>query len=220
MKSKIFGACLLLPLVTMARLEASVTLQFEFEALRDSSGTPVASSTYAIFVVDSNKNNVFPSAAELLGSALSVGGYIGDDRIFYAGLVNAVANLSGTVASLTGNDLGLSSDDEIAGTKWALYWFPGLSSAPEGGLQADQSYGFYHNATIDSYTQIEFGATAAMVMPNNGSTVQVLYLDTATEATAFPSVSDFTASFIVVPEPSAMVLTLLSSALLLRRRRA
>ena len=217
LNKKLFG--LFLAFLSAQQLFASVTIQFEFEALRDSSGNPLLSQTYAVFIADSNKNSVFPSASDLFQSELKVGDYVGDDRIFYSGLIGTDGLLDGTAATITGNDLGLASGDEISGTKWAVYWFPGLSAAPgEDGLQAGQSYGFYHNNEIDPYTEANFGATAAMVMPGEG-TVQVLYLDSETEPTSFPSPEDFTANFTVIPEPTAMVLVLLSSAVLLRRRR-
>lgn len=217
---KIFVGFVLLALPVQQNL-ASVTIQFEFEAFRDSSGSPLTSETYAVFIADTNKDSAFPSASDLFGSGLEVGDDINSGRVFFSGVVGANSILSGTASAISGNDLGLNSDDEISGTKWAVYWFPGLSAAPgPGGLQDGQSYGFYHSDQIDPYAQSDFGASASMVMPGDGSTVSVIYVDNETNTnTSFPSPQDFTASFTVIPEPNSVILVLVGSAVLLRRRR-
>lgn len=226
MKIRKTSVGLALTFLCAQQLVATVTIQFEFEAFRDSSGDPLISQTYAVLIADSNKDSVFPSASDLFGSGLAVGDDIGGNRVFFAGTTGDgdlnnpnYAIFTGTAASLSGNDLGLNGNDEIAGTKWAVYWFPGLSAAPgTGGLQAGQSYGFYHSDQIDT-TAASFGATASMVMPSAGSAVSVLYYDTEIESTSFPSPEAFTANLTVIPEPTAMVLAMFGSTLLLRRQR-
>ncbi len=217
---KLNKALFLLPLVALSQhLVASVTISFEFEALRDSSGIPLSGDTYTILVADSNKDSIFPSPSDLLGAQLNLGDDIAGNRIFYSGTFNG-SIFDDTAASLEASDLGLSDNTEIDGTRWAVYWFPGLSSAPgASGLQQGQNYGFFHSDQIDPTAQA-FGATASMVMPPDGTQAQtILYFDTETENTSAPSVQDFTADLTVVPEPSTLLLVGLASfAFLLRRR--
>lgn len=216
---------LLVAFLSAKHLLGSVAITFEFEALRDSAGIPLSAETFTILVADTNKDSNFPIASDLFGSELSVGDYLQNDRIFYAGRTGDGAlnnaTLSDAISTLNGSDLGLANNSEIAGTKWAVYWFPGLSAAPEaGGLQLGQSYGFYHSDQIDVTAAASFNATAAMVMPGDGEAVNTFYYDTETESTSFPSVQEFTADLTVVPEPSiTAMLALIGFAISLRRRR-
>lgn len=215
----------LVALMCSKSLFASIAISFEFEAFRDSSSAPLATETLSILVVDTDKNSIFPSASDLLGTTLSVGDYINNDRIFYSGRTGdgAINNatLSDSITGVTGNDLGLASNSEIENTRWAVYWFPGLSAAPSvGGLQSGQEYGFFHSDQIDSTAAASFNATASMVMPPDTATaVNTFYFDTATENTSFPSVQDFTADLTVVPEPSLTLLLSTIGVLVLFRRR-
>jgi len=200
------------------QLLASVSFSFEFEAFRDSSGIPLSTETYAVLIADTNKDSIFPSASDLLGAELNVGDDIQGNRVFFSGSTSNSIFQNNT-GSLNGSDLGLDNNSEISGTKWAVYWFPGLSSAPGvSGLQSGQSYGSYHSDQIDAEAAA-IGATAAMVMPADGSNVIVMYFDTETEATTFPSVQDFTADLTVVPEPSTVALIGLVSLVFILRRR-
>lgn len=210
---------LLLFVLLSQQLSASISISFEFEAFRDSSGVPLSTQTYSILIADTNKDSIFPTPSDLLSAQLSVGDNIQGNRIFFAGATNNSIFQDNT-GSLNGSDLGLASNGEISGTKWAVYWFPGLTSAPgPSGLQSGQVYGFYHSDQIES-TAESFGANASMVMPPDSNNVTVMYFDTATENTSFPSVQDFTADLTVVPEPSALILLgMVGSVILLRRRR-
>lgn len=217
---KIAKLLLFLPLALLThQLVASVSISFEFEALRDSSGVPVTTNTYVVLIADTDKDSIFPSASDLLNAQLNVGEDILGSRVFFTGTTNN-GILQNNTGSLNGSDLGLTNNSEIGGTRWAVYWFPGLSTAPgASGLQEGQSYGFYHSDQIDAQAAA-YGATHSMVMPGDGDNATVLYLDTETENTTFPSVQDFTADLTVVPEPSAItVLGMVCLFILLQRRR-
>lgn len=220
---KITKLLLCLPLLFLTQqLVASVSISFEFEALRDSSGVPLATETYVVLIADADKDSIFPSATDLLGAQLSVGEDIQGSRVFFAGttITTNNARFQDNTGSLDSNDLGLTNNNEISGTKWAVYWFPGLSTAPgASGLQEGQSYGFYHSDQIDAQAAA-FNATDSMVMPADGNNATVMYFDTETDNTTFPSVQDFTADLSVVPEPSAItVLGMVCLFILLQRRR-
>jgi len=207
------------------QLLASVSISFEFEALRNASGVPLDVNTLTILIADSDKNSLFPSASELFEADLAVGNDVAGNRIFFSSTTGSgganSATLLGGMTSVVASDIGLSNNNEIGGTRWAVYWFPGLSTAPgSGGLQSGQSYGFYHSDQLES-TAASLGATHSMVMPADGTTAAtVMYFDTAIQDTSFPSVQDFSADLTVVPEPSTIaVLIMFSGILSLRRRR-
>ena len=210
---------------------ASVTVQFEFEALRGSDGLPVGTgvtlnvSTVVLLVADSDKSGAFSSP--VVGNSLSVGSSFGatpnSDRIFHA--VSIPSGSSGFVSgqfTVDHTDLGLNAETDIQDTKWALFWFPGATL--NGTIATDQSYGVFHSSTLPDYTASGFSnPDQAMVMPANGTAlVTTFYYDQGIEpdGVSTPSVSQFSANLVVIPEPSALVMTLLGSAALLRRRRA
>lgn len=212
-------------LYTSQQLLASVSILFEFQELRNSAGVPLDTQTLTILIADSDKNSVFPSALDLLGATLNLGDDIAGNRVFFTGTTGGDgatnATLSAGVIGIEGSDLGLSSNSEIGGTRWAVYWFPGLSTAPViGGIQEGQSFGFYHSDQIDSFAS-DLDADVSMVMPADGTQASTaIYVDNQTYDSSFPSVQDFTADLTVVPEPSLLaMLAFIGLTISIQRRR-
>ena len=204
---------------------ATVNIQFEFGSLRDSGGTPLASTTLVLLVADTSGDGFFPSALDLNGATLSNGQTIGGDKVLYSGTtVNTPANgtISGTVFKIDYAALGINQGD-----LWAIYWFPGVSA--EGAVASPgDPYGFYRTSVLDQATVDAVGATDAMVFPaDTGATVRTAYYDSQVLGTFgiastanSPDPSDYTASLTVVPEPSTIILGALGGLALLRRRRS
>ncbi len=205
-------------------LSATVTIIFETAAVRDHLGNPVPLNSAGILVVDAN-NDGLPNADSLLGVNLSVDTIIGGDNkiieTFAAididlGLSAPRRGFNGAVVSLYLTD-GISVNDPLG-----LYWFPELNEGST--VPAGAKYGFWRS----DYVLSEFGSDFAFRIPTDGSAGNIFSYDQdiANEAgiplaTGMPTVSEMSATFTVVPEPSlyAMGLSALVVAIALLRRR-
>ena len=211
-------------LATAIVANAAVTIQFEVESLRDSNQLPVQDGTPWFLVADSNRDGIFPGEDALLNKTLASGVDIFGDRVFASGTTNSAegnlgrANISATFSIVS--DLGFSEDGEQVNQKWAIYWFPGLASI-NSNIEAGQSFGRFHGEVVDSGS----GGDSAMIFQAAPSLTTTLYFDSEvlsdfdTPTANTPSVSDFSANFTVIPEPSSVGLALLGVLGLMARRR-
>ena len=200
---------------------AAIGIFWDFEALRDSEQSVLPANTLYAFIADSNNDGILPDAESLLDKTIAVGNEIEGNRIFLTGSTGAGGTAFGNANFQIQDDLGFLSTGDQANARWALYWFPGLTdSAPT--LQAGASFGMFQSDNVDTAS----GGFSAMRFPSQGSQVDVFYFDTET-LTGFgdtptantPSVSDFSANFTVIPEPSSVGLALLGVLGLMARRR-
>lgn len=211
--------------------KASIVINFEFEALRDSSGIAVSNGT-VFALIASNSSGSLPSATDLLGAELSTGFDISNgSRIFAVGqttsAVSAPGNAAGSLNDLGGDNYSSVSDTRLGaapiGSIWGLYWFPSISTTGTT-IAGGDVYGFFQSSNVDTGQPI---GDTAMILQGDGNPASVAYYDLPTLNTFAgpptantPSVSDFSANFTVIPEPSAAILGLLGAgALLMRRRR-
>lgn len=214
----------------LSAADASVTIQFEFEALRDAAGFPMTVPGVAVLIADSNGDGLLPTPAELFDATLSeyqlVGGTTSSDAdtIIYAGLTDsspAPGNFNGTASSLDLASLGLA-DGDIFG----VFWFPSLGSLGTK-VPVGAQYGMYQNSNIDqAVVDLGWGATRGMTIPSEPNTERTQFYDTSVilaegvETTInTPSIANFTASLTVIPEPTTLTLSALALVALLRRRR-
>lgn len=187
---------------------ATITVNFQFAGIRDQAGSPVALNTLGILVADNNNTNSFPGSTpltsdDLLGATLTTGLAIDTKEI--VATFNA-ADLGGGLVGFNGNLTNFAYDSEIAaGTKFALYWFPGITSS--GSIVGNsQYYGYYRNDLV----QFESGSDIAFIFPTDGSFSNLYSFDEdvlLTSGASIPTAADFTASFqtSAVPEPSTFM---------------
>lgn len=227
MKKHIIGA-LFAGVASITSSFAAISIDFAFAQLRDS--TQQAENGMIFILVAANGLGELPSldGEDFLGFSLETGDVLGNDsKIFFSGSTanNGIGDgeASGFADNLTGTNYdadpsGLLGSAE-AGSAWGLFWFSGVTDSTQT-VVAGTMFGFYQNSTVDSASP--YGNTA-MVLPSSGS-VEVGYYDAGliggSSTANTPSVSDFSANFTVVPEPSATLLGLIGvGALFLRRRR-
>lgn len=214
MKAKARPKSIALLMASSICAHATVSIQWEFEALRDAAGNPLAVSTAYVLVADTGGNGMVPDSEGVVGVSLAVGSSVGQGTVFFAG-TTAGAVAQGSVVSLDMDAFGVQ-----AGDSWSLLWFPGINSVGDSVVvDAGQSFGSFQSSTIDPVA-IGFGADQAMVFPADGSPlVTTLYFDSSTEATISPTPGEFTASLTAVPEPSSFALTATAMMCMLLRRR-
>lgn len=194
---------------------ASVTLNFQGGALRDSGGVGISNGSLIGIFADNNvadTANLAPTGAELLNQTLTLGNTYGNNELI--GLFAADSTILGTAGGFNGA-LNFNLDGGlVSGAKLTIFWF---TDHMGGALSAGQSYGTYTSGTI----QPGSGSNNALLLPTDGSNVTIAYFD-PTVLAGGPSIAEFSASQTIsaVPEPSSTALLGLGSvALLLRRRR-
>lgn len=219
---------LILSLLIPAQAIASVAFTFDFASLRDSTGNALNNSSSFILVADSNDDGLFPDASTLLGEILATtlefgGTGTNGDRIFYADSLSSTGSASGFVSvDYSATSPGVAV---VPGDLWGIFWFPNL--AVGGTIAAGQTYGFFQSSVIDE--SLNFGSNWAMTFPtDSGQAVDVFYweeeklvAESFAPTANTPSVSDFSANYNVIPEPSSAALGLmgLAGACMVRRRR-
>jgi hypothetical protein len=230
MKKLFFTLCVISTnfLLTNSGTCASVALTYEFDSLRNTSGSALSSPYVLIFVADSNGDGFFPTANSLSGIPLTNGGTIAGDKIFEVKVTTAGSlGFQAPSGSIT-VDFTTNSLNELGGTKWSIYWFPAITAA-DTVLTVGTKYGYYHSPVRDAAAVTAFGNTAysGMVFPASGTpTTEVGFFDTTIISAESvlptvntPTVSNFTASLTVVPEPSTFLLSAFGALALLRRSR-
>jgi hypothetical protein len=210
---------ILMAVALIGSSHANNSFQVDFANLRDEAGDLLSSETLVLLIADSSGDLNLPSPADLLGAQLSEGLSINGDQIFLVGHTINDPLISPDPATDFALFKGLANVDYLLldvaeGDIWGIYWFPGLVAEGEI-VQADQPYGTYQSGNIDPPTAA-FGATSAMTFPAadlGGSQMTIYYDDTtllrlgiAPDPAYTPTAADFTASYIVVPEPATTLL--------------
>lgn len=199
--------------LALSQVHAASSIQLEVGAFKNSNGISVTTGTW-VLILDSNDDNQLPgdlAAGPANNGSLNLSNITAINEDFTGktlGLNNAIGNDTIVAIGEIGDiDLGadyvaatVTFNDGQEGLAYGIYWFPGKS--PGNTLTGDYEIGGYFQSDTT-----EFAAYGMFAPPPL----------TAQEPAAF-DVSGFNA--IIIPEPSALVLTLLGSAALLRRRRA
>ena len=175
-------------LAVTSPLFASITINSEFGQLRDSDGTVLSSTTtlYAI-VYDTDNNSSLPGGlvvnqsltssgsvsafCSFAGLTLSQGLTIGGDTVVKLGTFNDQDGFIDPV--LKSGDFTTSGITETTGRNYAIYWFPGVSTAvipmssfEVGGINETVAYTGIGNNFIGT------------VIPTDGALVTTAILDT------------------------------------------
>lgn len=222
---------ILIALFPLLALPCSAALNISVQAgqLMNASSTLVSDTSLWAIVYDEDGNGVLPGGltynsnltignadaiwASFGGQSIVTGGTLGLDKILWAGAVDS-AGTSGTdgvaqhiLTSFTFASLGVAANG-----KWAIYWFPGLTigSNTLPGVNIEVG-GIQRTAAVDGSIGMTFPAA-----DTPGGSFAAAFLDTETNDGGIPQ-SNFTA--VLVPEPSALALSALGFAALLRRRR-
>lgn len=211
-------------------LQATVSIELQFGTLRASTGDVVSNGTlWALFyqsatatlpgglVQDSSLVDTIDQKSSIAsdftrGSTIAEGQTIGGSKILLTGVVGdngIVVDTSLTAVDLT--TLGVATDGI-----YGFFWFPGLTATNNDiPLSGAFEVGGFNELTASANS----GGNQGMKFPADGASVITAYFDEViTEGGTDFSTARFTA--VAIPEPSAIVLTLLGSAALLRRRRA
>ena len=224
-----------------APLYATITIDFTSGIARDTAGTEVADGTLWALVVDGGDGNITgidvstgggnnggslystanPNTFFNANQSLSIGDVIGDasgDKVFAIGKFDSTTvgdNIGGTAVSL--KDMTLGTNGLTAGKAYAFYWFPGAIYTGAGSYSLSgptqnigTQVGGISNITFDT------GNAGAMLVPTDGSSENQGAF--SSDIGGRWSVNDFTA-VTLVPEPSAALLALAGTLLLIRRRR-
>jgi hypothetical protein len=226
---------ILLPIIQPSIAFASATVGFAIGDLRDAAGTPLADNTSTWAIIVSNTTDPLPGGltdGNSLGSSnttqiandfnnvyLTVGNK-GSYTITHVGLIASVGLLGEPgVAQDTVAFTIQTAGAVTAGKLWGLYWFPGFSNGQQ--LTGSYQVGGFSQSVSNAASGGSFGTTvptdgtnesAVNFIETNYNQNVLLGGDTGLAAARFTAVA--------IPEPSSLVLTLLGSAALLRRRRA
>ena len=214
---------------------AALTIDIIAGRLLNSSGNEVSDSSIWALVVDDDNNNTLPgnlslsSTGKLLpdqptfeavwedfsGIEIVADAMINGDRILEVFLVDGF-NTSGQTA-VTYQTITLSDAQwqAVSGKKWGIFWFPELIGSTTLPSSGNFEIGGYYDPNVGS------GGHSGMVMPTyvDGTNPQVVAAFIGTDVPGAGGALG-TSNFTAIPEPSAMLLTLLGSVALLRRRRA
>jgi hypothetical protein len=208
----------------------SITINAEFGGLRDSSGSVLASqSTLYVIIYDLDNNAAFPGGmgqngglvafnsasvhTAFNGLTFAPGTSVGGDKVLKVGVFNDPDGAAFPV--INDSDFSASGITPATGRSYAFYWFPGLSSVSSSvPTSSFQVGGIQENILYTGTGDTRMG----MTMPADGKLVTTSIMESGLDGNV-ADVSRFTA-ITAIPEPSTLVLTLLGSAALLRRRRA
>lgn len=219
------------PIITLSG-HAAVTLGVQAGTFLNSSSAPVSDSSLWAIVYDQNGDGILPGGltadsnltiadasqilADFANKTIATGGTIGLDRILWAGVVDGVGT-SG-VESIGGHDLNgsgsgftFASLGVAANGKWAVYWFPGLTSGNTLSSPTFEVGGLQRTAPGS-------GGDIGMVMPSTdtpGGSFSAYFID----ATNSGDIVDSAFTAVAVPETTTLTLSALGLAALLRRRR-
>lgn len=227
---------------------AALSLEVQVGTLLDSSSNPVSDGSIWAIIIDDG-DGILPgglsvSSSTTLGAANAAQAYdhfagktieadamINGDQILQVFFVDG-ENTSGVPALSTQTLVFLDAEwQAMSGKQWAIYWFPGITPPPlppptpenpNPILSVILPTGEFEIGGIRQITA-NSGGNVGMVIPNFvedvSAALTAAFLDNTEDMGGDLDVSRFVA-ISVIPEPSAMVLVLLGSALLLRRRRA
>jgi hypothetical protein len=236
MKFKLIYCFLSIHLLHVGSAFAAVTLNLDFGSLKDSTGDKLPDSTLVVLIANTDMTlgalpggltdravegggGLDPTLAfeHFKNKQLAVGQTINSDKIIYVGEVNGLNGYG------TGYE-GIAFDNNVeitigagvsTGQSFGLYWFPGLTiNSNTLGVNSFEIGGFYNSG-------LNLG-DIGMEIPGDGLST-VIQRDSAAAALDGASSDIQPVEFNAInaiPEPSSLVLTLLGSTALLRRRRA
>lgn len=231
---KPFYFLLLIPLSAFPAW-AAISIDIQVGTLRDATSNPVSDGSVWAVIVDEDDNDTLPGGltvttsssltalhapqtyADFAGKTIQADAMINGDKILQTFFVDG-ENTSG-MPSLSIQTIVLTDAQwtSLSDKNWGIYWFPGITSLTATLPNSSFQVGGIRETDAGS------GGDLGMVIPtfvdNSTQTRTAAFLDNSTEVGGDIVASRFTA-INAIPEPSAMVLTLLGSAALLRRRRA
>ncbi len=176
-------------LVTSISAHATITINLGVDKLFQSNGTTPIPTGSLLQLVVSTTDNVFtlPTAGSFVGGSA-------DDIVLASFACQSNGSFGGPIVfSLSGN---LNAGDQIM-----LRWFPTLtisSSSPGAGT----SFGQFRTDNIESASNI------AWVVPADGSTVSLNFLDIAGGGTEPNSAGTASLVTAAIPEPSSVALAI------------
>jgi hypothetical protein len=216
-------------LLIASNANATVTLNFQFGQLTDSSATTLQDTALWAIIYDDNGDGTLPGGldgnsslteadrtaanAAFLGVNIQKDTVVDGDKILFTGEIEGSLGdgIVGDQRNFDLNSLGLAT-----GVRWGFYWFPGLTTASTNLPSSDP---FEIGAIQEDNANTGSGGNAGMTIPSDGANVVVAYFDNTTSGNA-SGLDEDRFQAILVPEPSALLLGVLGGLALLRRRRS
>jgi hypothetical protein len=206
MKAFVLALSVLAASATIGR--ATVTINLGGGTLYDQNGTPFSNSG-VIMLVASTTDSIF--SAPDPGAGLTAGSFLAGDDVI---LASFAAGDNGTFQQEV--NINFSAFANLnAGDLLQLYWFPTLNNGINSTVGQNTPYGDYRTDQVSS------GSDIAWVMPQDGSTSFLFFINQGTDSDSPIPASEGVANLTTVPEPSttALFLGAISGAALWVRRR-
>lgn len=151
-------------------------------------------------------NNTQTIINDFAGSTIAEGNTIGGGTVMAIGSISNF--FSGSIVETANFDItGLNTGDKLG-----IYWFPGRTTSSNAiPIGSAFEIGGFHRTAANPAS----GGNAGLVVPSDGASVNVYYLDSEIESSSGIDQTNFQA--IAVPEPSTLLL--LGTCLFLSFRR-
>ena len=200
----------------------SVTLQMQIANVRDSSGALVPANSIGVLVADTTSSGFATGQtgiADWIGTTLTAGNTVAGHSNEQILAVFQANNSLATGMGFTGNGGSVSftpTGSIAAGQNMELVWFPTISSLGSVVPSNVSQVGFYTNPTANAAS----GGDTGFVVPANGSSKTLAFLDSTIATGSGVSQANLTATAVAAaPEPSRALLALIGAGLTLFIRR-